>query len=651
MGQRILVFEKNTDFVQELVSGFARLGGEVEIARDVESALEQAKAGQVDLVLVSADAMSTPGEVFSVCKRFKGDDDVARIPFIIMGAASHAESFEQHKKLKKRRADEYVELPVAFDALWAKVRPLVSWGSATPEQAAPADAGLDVDADIDAFAESAFGELTRGEAHAAGDALTASSQEASRGPASPVSDGMSFERSRLEALVDELTSRAEAAEERAGQAERKLKSAEASRSSIVPPPSPMGVSSRDYLDLREQLNRKDKELLALRDEITSRDRRLLEASDRTLTLERAQAELHDNLGEMTSRFEDAIAKVGQHEADLETARKRAEGLTTRLARADENGRTLEREFEATRQRHTAEMAERKAGHEQHAREMEEQAAADNARLRADHAGQIEQLTTSHQSAMSELTARTQAELAQARTAHETEVSGLRAAHAQATEAADREARARLEDERRAKESALAAAAADKASTIEALRNEHAGEMERTLAEGERTRLAALESQRNDLESKHAALVRERDDKHGKELTALGRKLNEADAKGAQLAATLADLDRAKNELESRLTGEIRNLEGHLAARTEERDLTQNELGSARAQIASLEQLAAQRAERIAQVETSLSHAEHRLNQLNAKIASDNELLERVRRALGIGVGLLEQQKNGAVDIA
>ena len=38
MGQRILVFEKNTNFVRELETGFGRLDAEIEIANDADAA-------------------------------------------------------------------------------------------------------------------------------------------------------------------------------------------------------------------------------------------------------------------------------------------------------------------------------------------------------------------------------------------------------------------------------------------------------------------------------------------------------------------------------------------------------------------------------------------------------------------------------------
>jgi hypothetical protein len=649
MGQRILVFEKNPDFIKELERGFAQLGADVGVVSDLEHAVAAGKRGELDLLLVTAEALGSPSEVFLICKRFKSEDDLARIPLVALGGSAQRDAFEQHKKLK-RRADEYVELPVTFDALWAKVRPHVSWGR-TSSEGGEAKGRIDVDADIDAFAESAFGDLVKTDARPP-------EPVAAPAPANTQGGASAFEQSRLEALVEELTSRAEAAEERAAQAERKLKAAEANRPSVHPPPA--AVSSRDYLELREQLNRKDKELLALRDEITSRDRRLLEASDRSLVLERTQAELSDNITDLTGRFEEALAKVGQYEADLETGRKRSEGLTVRLHRAEENGRALERDLEAAKQRHATEITEARAAHEQHVREMEEQTAADSTRMRGEHASELAALRAAHEAAMRSAEQRSsdalkalqgerEQELAQTKSAHLNELSALRAAHDQTLQTAEREAATRLADAQNAHASALAAANQAHADATENLKNEHAYELGQTRASLEQHERDALATRESELNAAHAAVLAERDQRHAGVVADLTSRLQAAETRGNELAQKLQQTEQAAQELESRLRNEIRNLEGHLSARTEERDLTQNELTSARAQIASLEQLSAQRAERIGQLEGSLSHAEHRIGLQSSKIAADNELLERVRRALGIGMGLLEQQKQNVVD--
>src|SRR5208282_3976807 len=61
------------------------------------------------------------------------------------------------------------------------------------------------------------------------------------------------------------------------------------------PPKAGGVSSREFLDLREALNKKDKEILALKTQLTVKDKDIFEARDKSLALERQTSELDDKV--------------------------------------------------------------------------------------------------------------------------------------------------------------------------------------------------------------------------------------------------------------------------------------------------------------------------------------------------------------------
>jgi chromosome segregation ATPase len=664
MGQRVLVFEKNTNFLQELESGFGRLGVEVEVANDVEAAVSAAKTGAVSMVIVSVEAMSAPGEAFLVCKRFKSDDDLTRIPFVLMGGAAHAESIASHRKLK-RKADQYVELPVTFESLMAQLEPVLPFDASS----LTADNGahnMQVDADIDAFADSAFDDLVLDEAPAVPEPspeLVASLSEkpaaqpmafaAVAAPAAPAVDRASErELARLRAELEETRNQSSAAEERALTAERRAKAAEASRASVPPPPT-AGVSSRDYLELREQLNRKDKELLGLRDEVTSRDRRLLDASDRTLELERAQAQQEETIESLQRELEESTTKVAGYEVDLDAAKKRRDELNARLGRADDSVRRLEAELDKAREKHTSELAEFKNLLEQQVRGLEEQAAADSARLRADHAAQQERLASSHADALAGEQARARAELTATKEQHERSLaerdSDQRDALARAASERERALADLKNSADAAQASALAAAADDRAMALANAAADHAALLAQKQSEAEAARVAALDGLRSELELRFAGQTKERDDKHNKELAVLGRKLTEADNKAAALQQRIEEQQQKARELEQSLSSRIAMLEADLATRTEERDLTNNELSSARARIASLEHSDADKAQRINSIESNLYQAEQRIQRQSSKIAHDDELLERVRKALGISIGLLEQQRSHGSD--
>ena len=55
MGQRILVFESDTAFAQEMRSNFERLGATVDLANDGPEGLDLAEAHRPDLILLSIE--------------------------------------------------------------------------------------------------------------------------------------------------------------------------------------------------------------------------------------------------------------------------------------------------------------------------------------------------------------------------------------------------------------------------------------------------------------------------------------------------------------------------------------------------------------------------------------------------------------------
>jgi len=735
--QRVLVFEQDASFVRELQEGFGRVGGEVEVVRDADSAIAQARSGDVALVLLSVDAMDTPGEAFLVCKRFKSDDDLAKIPFVILGGAQHAESFESHKKLKKRRADEYVEQPVSFHDLLAQVGPLAGFPSA--EAGASADAGETnvVDDDIDAFADNAFGELIREEGAQRAASAAPVSVRAPDGALPPYAQhdpaaqhepdyaqaGNGLDLAELEELrreVEQADSRVREAEQRAESVESRLsdvqarlegaesqaqqaeaqarqaesqarqaesqsiqseahakqaetRGAEAERRAVeseqrareieqrlheaqaraetaekraAAAPTTQtgqvsGMSSRDYLDLREQLNRKDKELLALRDEVTQRDRHLLDASDRSLQLERTQAELHDNLAASQRSLEDAQTKIRAYEVDREAVSKRLEDFRGRLTRSEDKAKRVEDELELLKVSSAQELSNLEAESAQ-ASEASERAAA----------AELQNARNAHAAALADLEARAQKELADANSARESALATLR--HSQDRELADLRSthELTLEELRRAAEVALAAALSEAANerdrALETLSNERAQELERRLGDAERAKAAALAGLERELEAKYTGERKELEERHASAIAALQTQLSDSQTHADVLSDRITEIEAAKSELDTKLSTRIGVLEGDLARRTQERDTAQNELSAMRASIASLERSGAQLSERLSALEVDLGRANDRIDQQSAKIALDKELLDRVRRALGIGIGLLEQQKQNVV---
>ncbi|HKP63051.1 MAG TPA: response regulator, partial [Polyangiales bacterium] len=122
MSQRILVFENDATFAQEVKSSFERLGASVQVASDGPSGLELAAGNRPDLILLTIELPGMNG--FLVCKKIKKTVELENVPLIILSSEVDEETFEQHKKLRTR-ADDYIRKPIAFADLVERVKPLV----------------------------------------------------------------------------------------------------------------------------------------------------------------------------------------------------------------------------------------------------------------------------------------------------------------------------------------------------------------------------------------------------------------------------------------------------------------------------------------------------------------------------------------------
>lgn len=691
MAQRILVFEKNSDFIDELNSGFGRFGAELDIVTDPDAGLASAKGLTPDLVLLSVDAMAAPGEAFLVCKKFKSDSELKTVPFVIMGGEHHSDAFESHKKLKKRRADEYLQLPIGFDDLLTKVKPLVPLEE---QNLTIGEEGENVDDEIDAFADNAFddlmleGEESNGAAQAAAPApaeeieevglddlevdlsdsvvqevdeadfsdITADSEPAEAMVAAPEpvpepepEPEPLVEPEVHESQVDELKEQLRAAEQRADDAERALKRSERPRASASLPPS---VSSRDYLELRETLNRKEKELLALKDEITARDKQLLDASDRALELEKANADTQDKMLSIDRELADAQDKIDALEKDKAASGKRIDDLKGRLARSDKKAKKFEEELDVAKSGHAEELSSLRDAHTAKLEEVENEAAATTARLRAEHAAEVESVQEAHGAELKKAEEAQRQAMKEASDAHGNEVESIKAANAASVQQLEEDHTAALSKQKDGFDADLARAradaAADKEQSLEALAREHTNELDTKTKEAQDAQEKALAGLRTELEKAQADSEKALDAKHTKELAVLGRKLSEAEANSAVLEERIEEGEQAKQDLETKMKGLIAGVEADLATRTEERDIAQNELSSARGRIEALEGSERELNESIAALEARRDGLEAKLDGAKAKIETDAELLERVRKALGIGIGLLDQQKNNSL---
>ncbi|MEZ4404885.1 MAG: response regulator [Polyangiales bacterium] len=306
-----------------------------------------------------------------------------------------------------------------------------------------------------------------------------------------------------------------------------------------------GVSTREFLELREALNRKDKDILA-------RDRELVELRDRMLQSDLARADIDDRLYAREQELEALKAELSAAQAQGSAGAEQAASLQRAAAEAQEREAAARAEGESLRAR-LGELEEALASSRSRLGELESRLAetergsmevvgardaalAAAAAAQAAHAAEIESLRAQHASALDE-----------ARSSHASELESLRAQHASEVEST----RASLVGELESARTSLVAEA-------ESARAAHAAEVEAARAAGE-ARAQELSSALESLRAEHRealstaeaarADVERLANERGEALLALRGELDALRESGGERAAALqTELDDLRREL-------------------------------------------------------------------------------------------------------
>jgi len=568
MPTKVLVFESDPSFAGELRTELTRLGLVAQVVDDGTAGLMAAASDKPDLILLSIELPRMNG--FSVCNKLKKDPALKDVPLIIMSSESSDETFEQHRKLRTR-AEDYVHKPIAFGELLEHMRPYVeiengagpvsgiddapiiiedvdlSDSSAPSANGAPSEGSQPrarrVDAEVEAFANTAFDRLLESEPPGGRQSEPPKADEStrrssSRAPRPPIAPrfGSSPPRPTTDAEVERLRAEMERQKTELARMERELSAArsevqrleEAARSESgandevvrlqrqldelrLKAPSGGkvgGVSSREFLDLREALNKKDKEILSLRDQVTRKEKDLLDASDSALALEREKADFEDRIGALEKDLQSAKTLADSAKADKEQATKRAEDFKAR-------GERLKADLEAK----SAELASHQKRHE------EELTAALNEVRQTEQRAREEEVATLKQTAAAEKSAAVVAREKELGQEHDRRLAALY--------------RSNEEEQNRLKGELTKAA--EEAETLRA----RLAERERELGE---QRQQELDAQKTELEGKHAEQMRLAETQATDLRNELASRIEERDETTRELAQKKESLGKLEAEL-------------------------------------------------------------------------------------------------------
>ena len=598
MSTKVLVFESDAAFAADLRNELTKLGCATSVVEDGNAGLQAAAAEKPDLILLSIELPRMNGfSVCNKLKKDSKLKDVPLIimstesseetfeqhrklrtraeayvhkPIAFGDLLGHIQQFVKLEVPEAQNTDGDGEGIVIDDEISSI--DIEEEGTLVVERAAPpgppppaprappkgvrADGRMpsdapaklkQVDEDIEAFIEGGFGKLTQSPANGAPAAEAPTGKKSAAPPAGEeeqeVAPAPKQDDGRIAALEKELeAAREDAARLRADfdarmEAEQLKMDTEMQelRSKLATTATKGGVSSREFLDLREALNKKDKEILALKEQLGKKDKEIVETRDKTLAFERAKADIEDKMLASLREIEEQKEKLDALARDKDQAKKAGDDFRARLTKVEAELEGKASELEQTKAR----AASLQADLERRNQELEEE------RVRVAEQGE------GHAAA-----------LAAAKAEHESVLAVERATKAQDIEAAQQRASAERAQAIAEREQELKAEAD---SRLAALHRAHQEELGNARTEHAREQEA--------LAAKHASELAAAQSKHEEQLEQATSAANERmGGREAELEARrVADLEKAERRRMEEIATFERDRDQKVAAAQRERD--------------------------------------------------------------------------------
>ncbi|HKE19085.1 MAG TPA: hypothetical protein VKB80_29625, partial [Kofleriaceae bacterium] len=434
---------------------------------------------------------------------------------------------------------------------------------------------------------------------------------------------------------------------------------------------------REFLNLREVINKKEKLILDLNDQLDGKDGQVLAAKEKTRELDRIRSDLDAKNLELEQSLlganEELAGLRGERKSLSEQLRRQTDNLTSLRADADQLSRLLERE--RAQWREERESLVRKHGSEidQLKQEMDGERARAEEMLREKHGGDLRSLKEAYEETSAEKDRGFGAALALAEVRRQEELTA-------AQRGAEERLQLELAEQRRRLQDDMEGVRREYAAELNSLRQDHAGEVE-TLTRQNREGLQAMEERHREqlarAEDEHRQALQSAEARRASEVSeAERRRASEAAAAEERRARELADAgeERARAEAElrdrhesaqsamEREHGEVRRdlesrragLEQDLRERTEDLSRAQATLRAREENIASLNAVLNERDARIAALrqegeELERQNAGYQEQVLRAfqKIRADEATVARAKKAMAIALTLLDDAEQAA----
>ena len=418
---------------------------------------------------------------------------------------------------------------------------------------------------------------------------------------------------------------------------------------------------REFLGLREIINKKEKDILDLRDALDAKERQMLDHKDKIRELDRARRDLEESTIGFERNLVAANEKVAELGQDREKSAEREKGLKARLDDAHVELRKAHDEVDAIKKRAVQDEARARAEADRLRGEMEtrlgeqeEANRAETARLSDEHGqamasaegarqAELARLEAAHRSEVEGLQRRLTDEQAQAADRLSSEVAKLRKEHEKAIAAARDEQAIQLGSERQSYEALAEQKERDHRNEILGMRRRHEEEAlaaeerrQRDIAEQEARRISELEA----AETRRRTELTARDEDHHVRVTEIERR---------HLTEKTDLTEKHRTEYDQAL-GRAARAEGELAARVQELEQAYRRLSgleadvdATRAELGNRDVRLAQSRDRISELEGKVADYEDQIVRAFQRIRSDDKTAEKTRRALAVALALIDER--------
>jgi hypothetical protein len=418
---------------------------------------------------------------------------------------------------------------------------------------------------------------------------------------------------------------------------------------------------REFLGLREIINKKEKDILDLRDGMDAKEREILDYRDKVRELDRGRRDLEEKTLGFERSLVAANEKVAELALDREKSVEREKGLKARLDDAHEELRKSHEETDGLKKRLVHEEARARTEldrlrveMESQVVELEEHQRAEVAKLGEERALADASKDSAHHSELARLDAAHKAEIEtlQRRLLDEQATSGERLASEMSKLKREHEkAMASLRDEHSAQ---VASERQAYDALTEQKERDHRNEILGLGRRGEQELASAEERRQRDVAEQEARRVSELE-------AAEGRRRSELQARDEEQHARVTEIERRhlteKTELAEKhrtdydaALARAARAEGELAARAQELDQSyrrlaglEADLDAARAELGDRDVRLAQNRDRLAALEAKVAEYEDQLVRAYQRIRGDEKTTEKTKRALAVALALLDER--------